>query len=271
MSFDSTTDEEADKQHDQSLSDIDKGDEHLLYCDESEVQEAEDDNIEDTEIMSESKVEEQPRVDEVADMDEERGVEGANVETEEVTEITEPKTGRLRRECAGQGIKQLEMSLDNNKEYASVKSKHYNFGMSPNEHPLYRGNTSFMNVEANYLFVQVTEHAQMSAKAGIKKFGDRAVAVMLSKYRQLNAGPMPGKLVFSCIDPNDITTEERRRALEAVNLIKKKRCGKMKRRTCANGKKQKRYLKHGESILSPTVSLEAIIGTILIDVKEEGC
>ena len=28
------------------------------------------------------------------------------------------------------------------------------------------------------------------------------------------------------------------------------------------------YLKHGENISSPTVSLEAIIGTLLIDVKE---
>lgn len=79
---------------------------------------------------------------------------------------------------------------------------------------------------------------------------------------------MPGKPLFGCIDPNDISMEERKRALEAVNLIKKKRCGKMKGRACANGSKQKRYLKHGESISSPTVSLEAIIGTLLIDAKE---
>ena len=42
----------------------------------------------------------------------------------------------------------------------------------------------------------------------------------------------------------------------------------MKGRTCANGRKQKRYLKHGETIPSPTASLEAIIGTLLIDAKE---
>ncbi len=50
----------------------------------------------------------------------------------------------------------------------------------------------------------------MTAKAGIKKFGDRAVAAMLSEYKQLNTGPMPGKPVFGCIDPTTITTEERR-------------------------------------------------------------
>ena len=176
--------------------------------------------------------------------------------------------GRPQRECAGKGIERLEMSMDNNKEYASIKTKHYNFGMTEEEHPLYRNNKSFMNVAANYLFAQVTEHSQMSAKAGIKRFGDRAVAAMLSEYRQLNKGPMPGKPVFGCIDPRDLTLEDKKRALEAVNLIKKKKCGKFKGRTCANGKKQKKYLKHGESIASPTVSLEAIIGTLLIEVRE---
>jgi len=71
---------------------------------------------------------------------------------------------------------------------------------------------------------------------------------MLNEYKQLNTGPVPGKLVFGCIDPIKITNEEKRSALEAVNLIKKKRCGKIKGRTCADGSKQKRFLKHGESI-----------------------
>ena len=81
-------------------------------------------------------------------------------------------------------------------------------------------------------------------KAGIKKFGDRAIAAMLSEYKQLNTGVLPGKPVFGCISPGSITFEEKRGALDAVNLIKKKRSGKSKGRTCANGSKQKRYLKH---------------------------
>ena len=51
--------------------------------------------------------------------------------------------------------------------------------------------------------------------------------------------------------------------------MKKKRCRKIKTRTCANGSKQKRYLKYGEITASPTVSVEAIIGTLLIDANEE--
>ena len=71
---------------------------------------------------------------------------------------------------------------------------------------------------------------------------------MLSEYKQLNTGTAPGKPVFGTIDPSTLSNEEKSRALEAVNLIKKKRRGKIKGRTCANGSKQKRYLKHGETI-----------------------
>ena len=118
--------------------------------------------------------------------------------------------------------------MDNNKEYASVKDvKEENYQcVMESKRPFMRGDKSFMSVAANYLFTQVNEHAQMSAKSGIKKFGDRAVAAMLSEYKQLNTGAMPGKPVFGTIDPTTLTNEEKRRALEAVNLIKKKRCFK---------------------------------------------
>ena len=193
--------------------------------------------------------------------------------TEEViddgVEVKLNSAGRPKRQCAGAGIERLEISLNNSKEYATSKKQKYHFTMKSVNHPFMRGGKSFMSVAANVLFVQVNEHAQMSAKAGIKKFGDRAIAAMLSEYKQLNTGVLPGKPVFGYISPDSITFEEKRGALDAVNLIKKKRSGKIKGRTCANGSKQKRYLKHGENISSPTVSLEAIIGTLLIDANED--
>ena len=79
---------------------------------------------------------------------------------------------------------------------------------------------------------------------------------------------VPGNPVFGTIYPSTLSVEEKNKSLEAVNLIKKKRCGKIKGRTCANGNKQKRYLKHGGTISSQTVSLEAMIGTLVIDAKE---
>ena len=54
-----------------------------------------------------------------------------------------------------------------------------------------------------------------------------------------------------------------------MNLIKEKRSGITQGRTYANGRKQKRYLKRGETISSPTVSLEAMTGTLAIDIKED--
>jgi len=62
--------------------------------------------------------------------------------------------------------------------------------------------------------------------------------------------------------------DKTKHTLEAVNLIQEKRSGKIKGRTCADRSKQKRYLKEGESIASPTVSLEALMATLVIDAYE---
>lgn len=112
-------------------------------------------------------------------------IEAEVVETQTATDAETNDNATLRRstrEGAGEGVERLEMSLDNNKEYASIRSQNYQLAMTNKVKGLDRGNTLFMNVAANYLFVQVSEHAQMSAKAGIKKFGDKAIASMLSKY-----------------------------------------------------------------------------------------
>ena len=54
---------------------------------------------------------------------------------------------------------------------------------------------------------------------------------------------MEGKPVIGPIDPYSLTWEEKRKALDAVNLIKEKRNGKIKGRTCSNGAKQRRFVK----------------------------
>ena len=52
-------------------------------------------------------------------------------------------------------------------------------------------------------------------------------------------------------------------------MIKKKKSGVVKGRTCADGSKQHLYLKPGESVASPTVSLEATLTTLMIDIFED--
>ena len=53
-----------------------------------------------------------------------------------------------------------------------------------------------------------------------------------------------------------------------MNLIKEKRTGEIKGHTCANGSKQRLYLKENESVASPTVSLEGLITSLIIDAYE---
>ena len=91
---------------------------------------------------------------------------------------------------------------------------------------------------------------------------------MLKEFRQLHHGAMEGKPVVAPIRFEDMSEEARQKVMEAVNLVKRKRNGIMKARSCLNGSKQKKFLKTWESIASPTVCLESILMTLGIDVFE---
>ena len=60
----------------------------------------------------------------------------------------------------------------------------------------------------------------------------------------------------------------KQQVLNDANLIKKKREGTIKGRTCADGSKKKWYLKEKNSISSPTASLEGLFTTLAIDAYE---
>ena len=67
------------------------------------------------------------------------------------------------------------------------------------------------------------------------------------------AVPEQNKPVVEPIDPKTLSFQDKKKALDAVNLIEEKRDGRIKGRTCANGSKQQRYLTYGESVASPSV------------------
>ena len=56
---------------------------------------------------------------------------------------------------------------------------------------------------------------------------------------------MEGKQVVVPIDPDTLYYEDKRNALEVVNLIKEKRNGEIKGRTYVDVSKKKMYLKEG--------------------------
>jgi hypothetical protein len=74
--------------------------------------------------------------------------------------------------------------------------------------------------------------------------------------------------VFQGLHASTLTRDQKKEALRAINLIKEKRCGKIKGRTLADGRSQRsKYAK--EDISSPTVSNDALMLTFLIDAVEK--
>ena len=118
-----------------------------------------------------------------------------------------------------------------------------------------------MSRAVNVLFTQ------MSATEGIKKHGEKAIAVLLKEFIQLDKGPMEGKNLVSPIKYNTLTKKDKEEALEVVNLIKEKRDGSLKGRSCANGANQRRFVGPDDVFSSPTVSNEDFLSTCVIDAK----
>ena len=87
------------------------------------------------------------------------------------------------------------------------------------------------DVQAGYNLALKAIFAQIPAVKGFKLFGEQSVAAMAKELKQLEHGPIPGKRVIGAINPDDLTDEQKRGALNAVNLIKKKRYGTLKGRT----------------------------------------
>jgi hypothetical protein len=103
---------------------------------------------------------------------------------------------------------------------------------------------------------------QMTADKGFKQFGERAFAAMFKEYNQLN-----DMAVFGKLNPDTLTSPEKKGALRAINLIKKKRNGDIKGRTCADGRPQRNYIPREEAT-SPTVSMEGLMASLVIDAHE---
>ena len=139
---------------------------------------------------------------------------------------------------------------------------------------------SMMDVAVNFLFAQkkfvrdkdgneLLNNKEMPASKGFKVFGEEAVAAMLKEFKQLHFGAMEGKPVVAPVKYEDLSENAKKKVMEAVNLVKKKRNGIMKARSCLNGSTQKKFLKELESFASPTVCLESILMTLGIDIYEE--
>ena len=81
----------------------------------------------------------------------------------------------------------------------------------------------------------------------------------------MDTGTLKGKPLVIPIDSKCLQEKYKRQALDSVNIIKEKRYFQTKERTCDNDIRQEKYLKEGENISPPMVSLEAMFTTLFID------
>ena len=116
--------------------------------------------------------------------------------------------------------------------------------------------------------IQELEHTvltQYSVNKGLKVFKEEGAEAVVTELKQLHDRKVmtPKKALM-------LTRAEKKAALEYLMFLKKKRCGRIKGRGCADGRKQRLY-KSKEETSSPTVSTEALMLSCVIDAKERRC
>ena len=103
----------------------------------------------------------------------------------------------------------------------------------------------------------------MQASSGIKKHGQKAVYTLFSELCQLD-----DMSVFGPLSVESITKEQKKASLQASNLIKEKRHGKIKGQSCEVGRPQIKMFSKEETIL-PAVSADALLMTLIIKDLEQ--
>jgi hypothetical protein len=104
--------------------------------------------------------------------------------------------------------------------------------------------------------------AQMSAKAGLKMFGTKGADALMKELGQL----IVMKVMSGC-NSRELTPDQKKKSLKYLMFLKEKRCGRIKGRGCADGRKQRVYKTKIETS-SPTVSIESLMLSCMIDAME---
>jgi hypothetical protein len=107
-----------------------------------------------------------------------------------------------------------------------------------------------------------TVMTQYNVKKGLKIFGQAGADAVVEEMKQLH-----DRAVIQPRLANMLTCEEKRNSLQYLMFLKQKRCGRIKGRGCADGRKQRIY-KTKEETSAPTVSVESLFLSCVIDAKE---
>jgi Reverse transcriptase (RNA-dependent DNA polymerase) len=93
-------------------------------------------------------------------------------------------------------------------------------------------------------------------------FGDDGIKAVKSELMQLHE-----RKVMVPRHGAKLTSSQKKEALGYLMFLKRKRCGKIKGRGCADGRKQRAYITK-EDAAAPTVATEAVFITAVIDAME---
>ena len=104
-------------------------------------------------------------------------------------------------------------------------------------------NSMFEDMEPETVFTMLMEHdssemlsfltEQMSAKRGLKQFGTAGADAIMKELKQIVY-----RKVMEGRKSGELTTAQKKAALKYLMFLKQKRCGKIKGRGCADGRKQ---------------------------------
>jgi hypothetical protein len=107
--------------------------------------------------------------------------------------------------------------------------------------------------------IMMTQH---SLKKVLQLYGEDAVQAVLKELKQVHDRKVMTPKKLKSLSPS-----ERRAALQYLMFEKRKRCGTIKGRGCADGRKQREYITKEEAS-SPTVAIESVMLSCCIEAQE---
>ena len=103
-----------------------------------------------------------------------------------------------------------------------------------------------------------SKYAQVGIKEGIRRFGGQAINAVLKEFSQLH-----DRDTFAPQRAEMLTDQQKKKALNLITLVTEKRSGQIKGRACADGRKQRRFIRK-EDVSSPTIQLESLMLSLTI-------
>jgi hypothetical protein len=103
---------------------------------------------------------------------------------------------------------------------------------------------------------------QHNLKRGLKEFGKDGLVALGKEVEQLHT-----RKASKPVNGDDLTREQKRASLRHLMFLTKKRCGRIKARGCADGRKQ-RETTNKEDASAPAASIEAVMLSSTVDAFE---